>query len=101
VRAIIAAILAAAALSGQTQPAPATEKQPDRATAYFHFTLAHLYAEMAATSMGGNREYLEKAIENHRIAVEADPRTPPLRMHHSRRFPAAQPRLEREAPKQP
>ena len=51
----------------------------DRATAYYHFTLAHMYAHLAAASGGRNREYVNKAIENHRAAVKADPQTPMLK----------------------
>jgi hypothetical protein len=48
----------------------------DRASAYYHYTLACLYAEMASASGGHNREYENKAIENYKAAVKADPRTP-------------------------
>ena len=50
----------------------------DRATAYYHYTLAHMYAEMAATSGGRNREYVNKAIENYKAAIKADPQAPVL-----------------------
>src|SRR6266436_1970762 len=48
----------------------------DRATAYCHYTLAHMYAEMAIASVGRNREYVNKAIENYKPAIKADPQTP-------------------------
>ena len=51
----------------------------DRATAYYHYTVAHMYAEMAAATRGRNREYVNKAIENYKAAIEADPQTPMLR----------------------
>jgi hypothetical protein len=47
----------------------------DRATAYYHFMLAHMYAEMAATS-GKNGEYATKASENYKAAIKADPKAP-------------------------
>ncbi len=48
----------------------------DRAAAYYHFMLAHMYAEMAAAPGARSREYADKAIENCKAAVKADPRTP-------------------------
>ena len=50
----------------------------DRATAYYHYTLAHMYAEMAAASVGRNREYVNKAIENYKATIKADPQAPVL-----------------------
>jgi hypothetical protein len=52
----------------------------DRATAYYHYALANMYAEMAAASGDRKREYENKAIENHKAAVKADPQTPMLRL---------------------
>src|SRR5262249_43353400 len=50
----------------------------DRATAYYHYSLAHMYAEMAAASGGRNGELVSKAIENYKAAIKADPKTPML-----------------------
>lgn len=65
-----AVLLAAAALSmplcAQTAPAPS------KADAYYHAALAHLYAELAA-SYGGRGEYVNKAVENYKAAMQADP----------------------------
>jgi len=44
----------------------------DRAAAYYHYSLGHLYAELA-TSYGNKGEYFTKAIENYRAALKADP----------------------------
>ena len=67
------------AASGQTQKgASAAPDKVDRATAYYHYTVAHMYAEMAAASGGRNREYMNKSIENYKAAVKADPNTPVL-----------------------
>jgi len=52
-------------------------KAPDRASAYYHYTLAHIYAELASDPRNG-REYLNKAIENYKEAIKADPSTPLL-----------------------
>src|SRR5579862_6486739 len=49
----------------------------DKAAAYYHYALGHMYAEMAG--MPGNRgENLNKAIENYKEAIKADPTTPLL-----------------------
>jgi tetratricopeptide (TPR) repeat protein len=46
-------------------------KTPDRAAAYYHFTLAHMYEEQVATY--GRSELANKAIEEYRAAIDADP----------------------------
>jgi tetratricopeptide (TPR) repeat protein len=53
-------------LAGQTTQAP---KVGDRASAYYHYTLGHMYAEQA----GNKGDFLNKAIENFRLALKADP----------------------------
>jgi tetratricopeptide (TPR) repeat protein len=68
----------------QNQPAPAENspasvapqpaakvKAPDRAAAYYHFALAHMYEEQVATY--GRSELANKAIEEYRAAIDADP----------------------------
>src|SRR6478609_7260265 len=50
---------------------PKTDKKPDQAEAYYHFSLAHMYEEMM--SMYGRSEYATKAIEEYRLAIENDP----------------------------
>jgi tetratricopeptide (TPR) repeat protein len=50
---------------------PKTDKKPDQAAAYYHFSLAHMYEEMM--SMYGRSEYATKAIEEYRLAIENDP----------------------------
>jgi tetratricopeptide (TPR) repeat protein len=54
-----------------TAPAPAARKAPDRAAAYYHFALAHMYEEQVATY--GRSELANKAIEEYRAAIDADP----------------------------
>jgi len=68
------AILAASGLTAWGQaPAP----KVDRATAYYHYTLGHMYAELAGTN--GNRgEYVTQAIDNYKQAIKADPSSPML-----------------------
>jgi tetratricopeptide (TPR) repeat protein len=50
---------------------------PNKANAYYHAALGHLYAELAA-QYGGRGEYISKAIENYKLAMVADPDTPAL-----------------------
>jgi tetratricopeptide (TPR) repeat protein len=62
-----------------TQPATpgasATQPEPkqDRASAYYHYSLAHMYEELVA--IYGRPEYANKAIEEYHKAIEADPRS--------------------------
>jgi len=71
-------------LLAQSQPARVTDspafagaqsatkgKTPDRAAAYYHFALAHMYEEQVATY--GRSELANKAIEEYRAAIDADP----------------------------
>ncbi|MDZ4799237.1 MAG: tetratricopeptide repeat protein [Bryobacteraceae bacterium] len=51
--------------------APQAEKV-DKASAYYHFSLGHLYTELAG-AYGNKGEYLNKAIENYRLAMREDP----------------------------
>jgi tetratricopeptide (TPR) repeat protein len=46
-------------------------KTPERAAAYYHFALAHMYEEQVATY--GRSELANKAIEEYRAAIDADP----------------------------
>lgn len=49
-------------------------KQPPslKAEAYYHFSLGHLYEELAAAN-GNRSDYLNKAIDNFRLAMKEDP----------------------------
>ena len=78
----LAAHLSAQVLLAQEQPAHATDsaasgqsaaktKAPDHAAAYYHFALAHMYEEQVATY--GRSELANKAIEEYRLAIDADP----------------------------
>jgi tetratricopeptide (TPR) repeat protein len=50
---------------------PAAPRKMDRATAYYHYTVAHLYEDQFAVY---NRSDLAtKAIEEYRLAIDADP----------------------------
>jgi tetratricopeptide (TPR) repeat protein len=77
-------ILTGSFLLGQNQPVHSADasaaagsessnkaKTPDRAAAYYHFALAHMYEEQVATY--GRSELANKAIEEYRAAIDADP----------------------------
>jgi tetratricopeptide (TPR) repeat protein len=66
VRGIAVGFAAVSQLAGQTTQPP---KVGDRASAYYHYTLGHMYAEQA----GNKGDFLNKAIENFRLALKADP----------------------------
>ncbi len=55
--------------AGKTPAAPA--KDPDRASAYYHYGLAHLYEDMATSA--GRSDYASQAIEQYKLALNADP----------------------------
>jgi len=55
----------------QKQPEPTPAHKPDKAAAYFHYTLAHMYEEQVAVY--GRSDLATKAIEEYRAAIEADP----------------------------
>src|SRR5262245_30259089 len=48
------------------------EKAPDRGSAYYHYSLSHLYTELAG-AYNNRSEYLNQAIDNLRLAMKADP----------------------------
>jgi tetratricopeptide (TPR) repeat protein len=51
-------------------------KPPDRAQAYYHLTLASNYEDKAASE--GHPEYVTQAIEEYKLALDADPGSPQL-----------------------
>jgi tetratricopeptide (TPR) repeat protein len=55
----------------QSKPAADSPRKMDRAAAYYHFTLAHMYEEQV--TMYGRSELANKAMEEYRLAIEADP----------------------------
>jgi len=81
---IVSVVLTGSFLLAQNQLARAAESSaaagtqsatkgttPDRAAAYYHFALAHMYEEQVATY--GRSELANKAIEEYRAAIDADP----------------------------
>jgi tetratricopeptide (TPR) repeat protein len=63
-------LLGGALVSGQQRPAAAA-KEPDRKTAYYHYALGHLYEQLAREYRSA--DHLNRAIEQYRLALQADP----------------------------
>jgi len=72
-------LLAAGMVVGQSASAtqeskPAAQASPrktDKAAAYYHYALAHMYEEQVAVY--GRSDLASKAIDEYRLAIEADP----------------------------
>lgn len=64
------AVVAPAGIQGEERAAPA-QKAPNRASAYYHYSLAHMYEELVA--IYGKAEFASKAIQEYRLAIENDP----------------------------
>ena len=56
----------------QSQPAAAQSSADDKATAYYNYSLGHLYSELAA-AYGNRGDYFNKAVDSYRAALKADP----------------------------
>ena len=83
-RFILMLSVASAAAVAQTNPSAAPDSTPsdakssqssprkvDRAAAYYHYTLAHMYEEMVTAY--GRSDLATKATEEYRLAIDADP----------------------------
>jgi len=76
---LVISVAAGAALGQASQPAasePLSDAKPaprkaDLAGAYYHYTLAHYYEEMVTAY--GRSDMANKAIDEYRLAIEADP----------------------------
>jgi tetratricopeptide (TPR) repeat protein len=66
-------LVAVLALAGVAVWGQNSTSQVDRASAYYYYTVAHMYADLAGQT--GNREYVSKAIDNYKLAMKADPST--------------------------
>jgi hypothetical protein len=51
----------------------ASDEKVDKAAAYNFYTVAHTYAINATNAHERNQEDIDKAIENYRAAIKADP----------------------------
>jgi len=54
------------------QSQPSAPPAGDKASAYYNYSLGHLYSELAA-AYGNRGDYFSKAVESYRAALEADP----------------------------
>jgi tetratricopeptide (TPR) repeat protein len=57
--------------AADSKPAQTSTHKVDHASAYYHYTLAHLYEEQVTAY--GRSELANKAMEEYRLAIEADP----------------------------
>jgi tetratricopeptide (TPR) repeat protein len=55
----------------EAKPAQSSPRKFDRAAAYYHYALAHMYEEMVTAY--GRSDLATKATEEYRLAIEADP----------------------------
>jgi tetratricopeptide (TPR) repeat protein len=53
------------------KPAQSSARKVDKAAAYYHYTLAHMYEEMVTAY--GRSDLATKATEEYRLAIDADP----------------------------
>jgi tetratricopeptide (TPR) repeat protein len=67
-------LLGAGACWGQGN---APTSSADRANAYYHYSLGHMYAELAGNTTSRN-DYVNLAIDNYKAAIKADPSSPLL-----------------------
>jgi tetratricopeptide (TPR) repeat protein len=67
------ALFLAASAFGQNAPAgPKPTAKTDKASAYYNYSLGHLYSELAA-AYGNRGDYFNKAVESYKTALKADP----------------------------
>jgi tetratricopeptide (TPR) repeat protein len=62
---------APAGTSSGSKPATSSPRKVDRAAAYYHYALAHMYEEQVA--MYGRSDLATRAIDEYHLAIEADP----------------------------
>jgi tetratricopeptide (TPR) repeat protein len=55
----------------EAKPATSSPRKADKASAYYHYTMAHMYEEMVTAY--GRSDLATKATEEYRLAIEADP----------------------------
>ena len=64
-------LLLASAAFGQNPAAPKVDTS-DKASAYYNYSLGHMYAELA-TANGNKGDYFNRAVESYQAALKADP----------------------------
>jgi tetratricopeptide (TPR) repeat protein len=55
----------------EAKPTPPASRKVDKGAAYYHYALAHMYEEQVAVY--GRSELANKAIDEYRLAIDADP----------------------------
>lgn len=68
--ALLLCVHAFAQANGKSSPVVAAAAEPNRAAAYYHYGLAHLYEDMATSA--GRSDYASQAIEQYKLALNAD-----------------------------
>jgi len=73
---VLVAIVAGSLCAAEPQakkntPAPPTPEASNRGQAYYHYSLAHLYVELAQAY--NRQDYLTKAVEQYKLAMKFDP----------------------------
>ena len=58
-------------LAAQTPLDSKSSKSEDRGSAYYHYSLSKMYAEMAAAN--GRQDYATQAVEEYKLALGVDP----------------------------
>src|SRR5437870_4756477 len=71
----VVVILVAGGFLCRGQNTPVANQNVDRATAYYHYALGHMFAEMAGTYGARGNDYVNQAIQNYKAAIKADPQT--------------------------
>ena len=69
---VLAFVAPAADILAQAPTDGAAAKGVSRADAYYHFSMGHLYTELAG-AYGNRGTYLSKAIDHFKLAIQADP----------------------------
>src|SRR5216683_5889778 len=77
--ALLVLVLGGGAVWGQQtgQSRTASAQSVDRGSAYYYYSLAHMYAELAG-AYGNRGDFVNRAIDNYKEAIKADPSTPML-----------------------
>jgi len=88
-RPILAMLMVCGAVASAQAQNGASAAPVDRASAYYHYTLAHMYADLAGQPGVRGNDYVNKAIENYKEAIKADPETPLLSEELSELYVAA------------
>ena len=68
---LTAALIAVPMYAQSSASAATSTTMPDRAAAYYHYGLAHMYEDMAVSA--GRPDYATQAVEEYKLALDADP----------------------------